>query len=130
MISSTRNTTPEGPGSGGLLDLPEAACLPAEDVLVRLSTARIGLSSSEAARRLALVGPNALRGDVVGPLGVLGNLLKNPSLLLLAATAMISLLLQDQTNALIILGIVVLSVGLGFVSEYRSVRAIADLHTR
>lgn len=129
-MSSARNTTPEGPGSGGLLDLPEAACLPAEDVLIRLSTTRIGLTSGEAARRLALVGPNALRGHVVGPLSVLGSQLKNPFLLLLAATAMISLLLQDQTNALIILGIVLLSVGLGFVSEYRSVRAIADLHTQ
>ena len=129
-MPSARGTTPEGPGSGGLPDLPEAACLPAEDVLIRLSTTRIGLTSSEAARRLALVGPNALRGHVVGPLSVLGSQLKNPFLLLLAATAMISLLLQDRTNALIILGIVVLSVGLGFVSEYRSVRAIADLHTQ
>src|SRR5579864_8172974 len=129
-MSSARNTTPEGPGSGGLLDLPEAACLPAEDVLIRLSTTRVGLTSSEAVRRLALVGPNALRGHVVGPLGVLGSQLKNPFLLLLAATAVTSLVLKDQTDALIILGIVVLSVGLGFVSEYRSVRAIADLHAR
>jgi P-type Mg2+ transporter len=48
---------------------------------------------------------------------VLGSQLKNAFLVLLAATAMISLLLQDRTNAVIILGIVVLSVGLGFVSE-------------
>jgi len=61
---------------------------------MRLSTTRIGLTSSEAARRLALVGPNALLGHVVGPLSVLGSQLKNPFLLLLAATAIISLLLQ------------------------------------
>ncbi|HLJ62080.1 MAG TPA: magnesium-translocating P-type ATPase [bacterium] len=116
--------------SGGSPDLAAVARLPAEDVLAGLSTARIGLTSSEAVRRLALVGPNALRGHVVGPLGVLGSQLKNPFLLLLAATAVTSLVLKDQTDALIILGIVVLSVGLGFVSEYRSVRAIADLHAR
>jgi magnesium-transporting ATPase (P-type) len=99
-------------------------------VLARLRTSRTGLTSSEAAHRLALFGPNALHGHVVGPLDVLAGQLKNPLLLLLAATAAISLVLQDQTDAIIILGIVILSVGLGFINEYRSVRAIADLHAQ
>jgi len=127
-MSTVQRTTPERPGGGPTL--AEAACLPAGDVLARLSTAPAGLTSSEVARRLALVGPNALRGYVAGPLGVLANQLKNPFLLLLGATAIVLLLLHDQTDATIILGIVVLSVGLGFVSEYRSVRAIVDLHAR
>jgi P-type Mg2+ transporter len=113
-----------------LLDLHDAACLAVDDVLARLRTSRLGLTSSEAAHRLALFGPNALHGHVVGPLDVLAGQLKNPLLLLLAATATISVVLQDKTDAIIILGIVILSVGLGFINEYRSVRAIADLHAQ
>jgi P-type Mg2+ transporter len=116
------------PGADTLrLELHEAARLAVDEVFVRLNTSRDGLASSEAARRLAQFGPNALLGHTTGPLDVLIGQLKNPLLLLLAATAIIALVLHDRTDAAIILGIVVLSVGLGFVNEYRAVRAIADL---
>jgi P-type Mg2+ transporter len=116
------------PGADTLrLELHEAARLSVDEVFVRLNTSRDGLASSEAARRLAQFGPNALLGHTTGPLDVLIGQLKNPLLLLLAATAIIALVLHDRTDAAIILGIVVLSVGLGFVNEYRAVRAIADL---
>jgi Mg2+-importing ATPase len=104
--------------------------LAVDEVLVRLNATRDGLTSSEAARRLTQFGPNALRGHTTGPLDVAIGQLKNPLLLLLAATAIIALVLRDRTDAVIILGIVVLSVGLGFVNEYRSVWAIADLRAQ
>ena len=129
MTSSIHKTAAWSDGAG-VPDLHASAGLPVEEVLARLSTVRTGLTSGEASRRLALVGPNALRGHVVGSLDVLGRQLMNPFLLLLAATAVISILLRDQTDAVIILGITTLSVGLGFVNEYRSERAIADLHAR
>jgi Mg2+-importing ATPase len=112
------------------LEIHEAAGLAVDDVLVRLNASRDGLASIEAVRRLAQFGPNALRGHTAGPLDVLIGQLKNPLLLLLAATATIAVALRDSTDAVIILGIVVLSVGLGFVNEYRSVRAIADLRAQ
>lgn len=68
-----------------------------------------------------------LRDRTTGPLDVLFGQLKNPLLVLLGATAIVALVLRDRTDAIIILAIVVLSVGLGFFNEYRSVRAIADL---
>jgi hypothetical protein len=52
---------------------------------------------------------------VIGPLDVLIGQVKNPLLILLAATAGISIVLHDAT---IILAIIVLSVGLGFINEF------------
>ena len=112
------------------LEIHEAAGLAVDDVLARLNASRDGLTSNEAVHRLEQFGPNALRGHTAGPLDVLIGQLKNPLLLLLAVTAIIALVLRDSTDAVIILGIVVLSVGLGFVNEYRSVRAIADLRAQ
>jgi hypothetical protein len=53
--------------------LQQAADLQAEDVLARLSSASGGLTSSEAARRLATYGTNALHARTPGLLGVLGR---------------------------------------------------------
>jgi len=124
-----RSTSGEWLGDA-LPDLATVACLPAEDVLGRLHTTRTGLTSSEATRRRALVGSNALRSHRLGTLRLLWGQLNNPFLLLLAGTAMVSLVSRDRIDAAIILGIVAMSVGLGFISEYRSARAIADLQAQ
>jgi Mg2+-importing ATPase len=88
------------------------------------------LTAAEAALRLAAHGPNELRRRSVGPFGVLLGQIKNPLLILLAGTAAISLVLRDATDAAIILSIIVLSVGLGFINEFRAQRALADLHAQ
>ena len=54
--------------------------------------------------------------------------LRNPLLLLLLGAAAVSALTGDPTDAVIIFAIVLLSVGLGFVNEYRAARAVAALH--
>ena len=97
-MTSSIPKAPAWSGGAGVPDLPDAAGLPVEEVLARLRAVPTGLTSSEASRRLALVGPNALRGHTAGPAGVLGRQLMNPFLLLLAATAVISILLRDQTD--------------------------------
>ncbi|HEX4775933.1 MAG TPA: magnesium-translocating P-type ATPase, partial [Acidimicrobiia bacterium] len=108
----------------------EAASLDADEVLARLGSSRDGLSDDEAARRLARYGPNAIRSHGARPLRVLGRQLDNPLLVLLAAAAILSLATGQHADALIVLAIVTLSVGLGFVNEYRSERAVEDLHER
>jgi P-type Mg2+ transporter len=65
----------------------------------------------------------------VTALGVLGRQLRNPLLLLLLAAAGVSAGTGDPTDGAIIAAIVVLSVGLGFVNEYRSELAVAALHS-
>jgi Mg2+-importing ATPase len=89
-----------------------------------------GLTTAEASRRLAEFGPNALRSHGARPFAVLVRQLRNPLLGLLFAAAVTSAFVGERTDAAIILFISCLSVGLGFLNEYRSERAVEELHSR
>ena len=99
-------------------------------MLDALGARREGLASGEARARLDRVGPNALRTHGVRAVAVFLNQLRSPFLLLLLATAVASIFFGERTDALIIFLISGLSVGLGFVSEFRSARAVEALHSR
>jgi Mg2+-importing ATPase len=115
-------------GSEGL-ELADAAFMDAGTVLASLGTSECGLVESEASRRLHAVGPNAVLSHGARPLRVLLRQLRNPLLILLAGAALVSILVGERADALIILVIVCLSVGLGFVNEYRSEKAVEELHS-
>jgi len=117
-------------GDWSRVDLDEAARLPIGPVLESLATDDRGLPQKEADRRLLICGPNALAGRGVRPLHTLARQFNNPLLVLLGATAAVSLAVGEHTDAAIIIAIVGLSIALGFVNEYRSERAIEDLHSR
>src|SRR5579859_5788384 len=125
--SETAGGAPAGDKAGGL-SLLEAARLPAAEVVARLASSADGLSSAESQRRLAVYGPNAIRSHGATPLAILWRQLRNPLLILLGAATVTSFLVGEHTDALIILGIVALSVGLGFFNEYRSERVVEALH--
>ncbi|MGZ4289340.1 MAG: magnesium-translocating P-type ATPase [Gaiellaceae bacterium] len=112
------------------LDLAAAAAMPSDAVLLDLDSSSDGLSSAEARARLERVGPNALRSHGAGAIAVLVGQLRNPFLLLLLATAVAAASFGERTDAIIIFLISGLSVGLGFVSEYRSTRAVDALHSQ
>ncbi|WP_442928973.1 magnesium-translocating P-type ATPase [Mycobacterium sp. MS1601] len=110
---------------------PEQVCVASiPELLTSLNASRAGLSGREAADRRAKWGPNAVRTHGVSALRVLLRQLDNAVLGLLAATAVVSYFLGDRTQALIIGVILAVSVGLGFVNEYRAERATAALHSR
>jgi Mg2+-importing ATPase len=114
----------------GELELADAAGLGGDEVLSRLGSGPGGLSSAEAAERLRQFGPNALATHRVRPAAVLFRQLRNPVLVLLLGAALVSALTGGGTNALIITVIVALSVGLGFVNEYRAETAMAALRAQ
>jgi len=111
------------------IELIEAARLTPDEVVARLASAGSGLPAQEAAVRLRYFGHNAIRSHGARPLAVLGRQLRNPLLILLAAATITSLIVGERTDALIILAIVGLSVGLGFFNEYRSERVVEALHS-
>ena len=66
----------------------EADALSADDVLARLGSGTLGLPGDEAARRLQMVGPNAVRSHRMHALSVLASQPRSPLLILLAVTVM------------------------------------------
>jgi Mg2+-importing ATPase len=110
------------------LDVVQASALTADDVIRRLGSARGGLSDAQAAVRLAELGPNAVRSDEARWLPVLVRQVRSPLLVLLVVAAVASYFVGERTSAVIIGAILVVSVGLGFVNEYRAVRAAEALH--
>ncbi len=108
---------------GHPLGLSAAAGRPVAEVFDRLGTSEAGLAGTDAEARLRTFGANVLPARPVTAWGILLGQLRNPLLFLLLAAAAISAFTGGVTDAAIIATIVVLSVGLGFVNEYRSARA-------
>ncbi len=104
---------------------------PVAMALERLGAHAEGLSSDEAAARLATQGPNRISDQPRRRL--LLNFLarfRNPLILMLLAAAAVSAVTQDPTSFVIITTIVLLSVILDFVQEHRAEIAADKLRER
>ena len=108
----------------------EFAALAEADVYSATGSSADGLTAVDATRRLTTNGPNTVSAHRVTGWDVLGRQLRNPILVLLATTAIVSLALGDVTNSFVILGILLLSIGLGFITEFRAEKANELLHSR
>ena len=114
--------------AGGILS---AAARPTADVVRDLgATSSAGLSSAEVAVRQAHFGPNSVSSHRARLLPVLWHQLRSPLLGLLLAAATASYFVGERNDAIIIALIVGLSVGLGFVNEFRAERAAEALHSQ
>lgn len=87
-----------------------------------------GLSSDDAAARLAEHGPNELVETAArGPWQILWEQLREPMVIMLVVAAAVSMGLGEYKDAGVILAIVVLNAILGVVQDYRAERAMAAL---
>jgi len=103
--------------------------LPTEEVVRRLDVdPRVGLSGKEALARREQYGTNEIReGRRRGPLLMFLGQFTDFMILVLIAAAIVSGLVGDVVDTLVIVAIVVLNAVIGFVQEYRAERAIAAL---
>ena len=113
--------------SAGIAVAASTACI---DLLAALGvTGSAGLSTDEAGQRLEQWGPNAVASHHARVLPVLWNQLRSPLLGLLLVAAVASYVAGERSAAVIIGVIVALSVGLGFVNEFRAEQAAEALHS-
>jgi Ca2+-transporting ATPase len=97
-------------------------------VLSRIESRTEGLRPDEAQARLAAHGPNALieRG-AKSPLAILKDQFVSVMVLLLIGAGVVSVVLGEYIDAVVILAIVILNAVLGFFQEYRAERAMQAL---
>lgn len=100
-----------------------------EETAKQLNTSlETGLSQDEAQKRLEQYGLNELveRGGRK-PLEIIIDQLKGPMVLILIVAALVSLLLKEYVEVVVILAIVILNAIIGFSQEYRAEQAISAL---
>ncbi|MEM4272688.1 MAG: cation-transporting P-type ATPase, partial [Candidatus Bilamarchaeaceae archaeon] len=94
----------------------------------QFSTSEKGLTDSEAKLRLQQYGPNSIPDkDRRTWLDIFISQVSSPLLLILVFAALLSAFIGEPHDTLIILGVVLASVLLGFYQEYKSERTLSQL---
>jgi len=102
--------------------------LTVDETLKELDANPEGLSRTEAAERLTRYGPNTLQETKgISPWEIFLAQFKNFLIILLLAATVISLLLGETLDAIVIFAIVIASAALGFYQEYRAEKAMEAL---
>ncbi len=99
-----------------------------EDSLKELGSSLAGLTKEEAGARLKVLGLNEFeKNKKISALNVFWEQISSPLLFILFVAAVISGILGDRTDMIIIISMIFLSSVLGFFQEYRSQKAVALL---
>lgn len=106
-----------------------AAVLSSDAVLSAMRTHPTGLSSADAAKRLAVAGPNAFPEAKRSAWRILLRQFASPFSLLLVGAAAISWATEDRLGTYLIGAFVLFNVVLGFFQEYRAERATRALRS-
>ena len=104
-------------------------CMDSDAALAALGVARRrGLSPAVVRERLSQFGPNALpRGEPRSDLSIFISQFKTLPVGLLAASAVLSAITGGLADAVVIMGVVAINAGIGFVTERHSERTIGAL---
>jgi Ca2+-transporting ATPase len=97
-------------------------------VLASLASDREGLSRGEAQRRLAQFGPNELaERKKISPWIIFLEQFKNFLIIILLIAVVLSAIMGEVADAIVIFAIVLFAAGLSFMQEYRAERAMEAL---
>ncbi len=104
---------------------------PAAQLLSQLESSAAGLTTAAAEARLAQVGRNVLQAKKQATaLGLFLNQFKSPIILILLFASLLSLVLKDWVDAIIVLLIIVGSAILSFIQEYNANNATQELQAQ
>lgn len=102
--------------------------LPGEEVLELLESESDGLSPEEASRRLQQFGPNEVETGEESPWWrLLLHQFQDPLIYILLVAAVVTTLLREYADTIVILAVVLLNAAIGFIQEFRARKAIAGL---
>ncbi len=102
--------------------------LDSAQVLADLGTSKSGLAHDEAVQRLAQHGPNELVSKKkISPIKIFFEQFKDFLIIILLVATVISLVIGETLDAIVIMVIVVFAAGLGFVQEFRAEKAMEAL---
>jgi Mg2+-importing ATPase len=102
-----------------------------DSLLAELESSAEGLSGADARGRLTEYGPNVLKGgERLSATRLFVNQFRSPIVLILLFATIVSSVVRDWPDAVIILAIVLGSAGLSFFQEYRASSAIEKLRAR
>ena len=118
-------------GGANLISTEEILSLPSNEVLSRLAASPAGLTTEAVTERLETYGYNNIirKGRKSTPLEFFSHF-RSPLVIILIIAAIVSGVLGQHVNAIIILSIVLVSVILDFTQEYRSEAAAEALRRR
>jgi Ca2+-transporting ATPase len=102
--------------------------LEAQEVFEKLHAFETGLSSEEAARRMAEVGPNVLAAEEkINLFSIMLHQFKSPLIYVLLVAAVVTFFLHEFIDMSVILAVVILNAVIGFIQEVKAEQGIRSL---
>ncbi|MCX6003464.1 MAG: HAD-IC family P-type ATPase, partial [Chloroflexi bacterium] len=117
-------------GARIMVSTAETLSLPSSEFIGRLDTSVTGLTTEEVQNRLEIYGSNQIEGKKKSVIIDFLSHFKSPITIILIIAAILSAVLGDIRNTVIIFFIVLVSVILDFTQEYRAERAADELKKR
>jgi P-type Mg2+ transporter len=114
-----------------ITDIHAASLQATEDVLKTVTSSDTGLTDKEVQERVRTYGLNTIHMTRTNVFSLLiRQLTGNPLFIILTAAAVVSLFLGERVSSYYILGIIIVSVLLGFWNEYSAERTVESLMKR
>jgi len=98
-----------------------------KDVILSLKSSENGLNEDEAEKRLKIYGKNEIKSIKRQWFQILLSQFLSPFIIILIGATILSFIVGDKIDALVIFGIILINGFLGFIQEYKSEKTMASL---